>query len=114
MISNFPAFTLVLIPTAANSEIIGPGAKLVGPALITISLGAAWPALAGASDLFFTIRELREKGFSLVKIRAGIPLIFSLNLLRCCFFDFERARYNNFFLAMLILMCFDLSMERML
>src|SRR3990167_2987692 len=75
--SSFPAFTLVLIPTAANSEIIGPGAKLVGPAFTTMSRGAVWPAFAGASDLFLSISSLRAKGLSLVKSKAGIPLIFT-------------------------------------
>ena len=40
MIANLPLTTLVLIPTEANSEIIGPGAKFVAPSLTTISFGA--------------------------------------------------------------------------
>ncbi len=35
---NLPLSTLVLIPTEANSEIIGPGTKVVGPALTRTSL----------------------------------------------------------------------------
>ncbi len=79
IISIFPASTFVFNPKFPNSEIIGPGANGVGPALISISFGAICPAFAAAFDLFFCKIENNLKGFSFDKSNAGIPFMCSSN-----------------------------------
>src|SRR4030042_1666992 len=99
LITTLPDSMPVFILSIPNSPIIGPGAKLVGPALTVMFLGAFWPGLIGAFDLFFFNNLNNAKGFSLVNSNAGIPLTYFSSSFMFCFLDCSNANLMNLFLV---------------
>ena len=100
LIATFPFSTPAMIPTAANSLMIGPGANGVGPAGMIMSLGEVCPGFAGAGLLFCLIILYILNGFSFVNISAGTPFMYFVSSVIPGSFVSFSPKSMSFFLVM--------------